>query len=61
MAEKGPSKGQISKYRKNAFFAYAIKKYCPKSKTVPTDVLITEYPIRASAFQASACDMNGPK
>ena len=26
-----------------------------------TEVLIPEYPIRASAFQASACDMSGPK
>ena len=25
-----------------------------------TEVLITEYPMRASAFQASACDMSGP-
>ena len=25
-----------------------------------TEVLITEYPIKASAFQASACDMSGP-
>ena len=25
-----------------------------------TEVLIPEYPIRASAFQASACDMSGP-
>ena len=25
-----------------------------------TEVLITEYPIRASAFQASACDLSGP-
>ena len=25
-----------------------------------TEVLIPEYPIKASAFQASACDMSGP-
>ena len=25
-----------------------------------TEVLTNEYPIRASAFQASACDLSGP-
>ena len=45
------------------------KNVVPMSKTVTcsprtdrqTDTkAITEYPIRASAFQASACDMSGP-
>ena len=44
------------------------KKQVRSSKTVTcglrtdrqTQVLTTEYPIRASAFQASACDLSGP-
>ena len=48
------------------------KNQVPRSKTLTsrgrtdthtdthTEVLITEYPIKASAFQASACDMSGP-
>ena len=35
---------------------------CPKDRFLGehTEVLITESPIRASAFQASACGMSGP-
>ena len=48
------------------------KNQVPRSKTLTsrgrtdththrhTEVSITEYPIKASAFQASACDMSGP-
>merc|ERR1711923_63221 len=70
------SKGQKSKFRKTKFlFFFSCHKeyYAQKlgswvKKTVTcktrtdrqTEVLITEYPMRASAFQASACDMSGP-
>ena len=74
MAEKGPSKGQKSKFRKT-FFLMSQGVLCQKirflgQKLWPvackhthkhthrhTEVLTTENPIMASAFQASACDL----
>ena len=70
------AKIKISKNKKLRFFScpkeYYAKKLGSKLKNCdlwPADththrhkeVLTTEYPIRASAFQASACNLSGPK
>ena len=80
MAEKGPSKGQKSKFQKTKkkqkidFFLMSQEVLCQKirflgQKLWPvacrqtdthTEVLITECPIMASAFQAYTCDMSSP-
>ncbi len=64
----------FEKQKKNRFFLMSQGVLCQKIRFLgqklwpvareqtdtQTEVLITEYPIRASAFQASACDMSGP-
>ena len=74
-ALKGP-KIKISKNKKLRFFLMSQGVLCQKIRFLgqklwplageqtdthaQTEVSITEYPIKASAFQASACDMSGP-
>ena len=64
MAEKGPSKGQKSKFpkKKNRFLSHVPRSIMSKTVTcgLRTDTQRFDYPIRASAFHASVYDLSGP-
>ena len=67
---KGPKNQNFEKHfflmsqgvlcQKNRFLGQKLWPVACGQTDTHIEVLITEYPIRASAFQASACDLSGP-